>query len=545
MSFELFIPLKKVDVEKRLIYGVAAMEMPDRAGETFDYEASKPNIIAWSNDFLKATGGESWGNLRAMHQNISAGKLIDIAFDDEGKTVSVCAKVVDDAEWGKVLEKVYTGFSFGGRYGKRWIDPSGQKRYEAKPAELSLADRPAIAGATFTLVKADGSETKESWDVSGAAQKSAGGLEGDRAGADDQLAKIAAGIEAGGKALASFANAFSAAAAAHGAANMPQAIADRFRAAKDRELEKIAKREDISDADKARAEKEYGDVLFADPKNKKYPLDADHVRHDWSYINMPKNAAKYSAKDLKTIKARIIAAWKRYIDPKGPPSAREERMKKIETVEDLLKYAGEEVDDSSQAMYALQYLTNLLQKERNESHPEAADQIDALIAAIQKIKEFIASEIQENDPAEGMSKLELALDLKKSGARHSKADQERIQAVHDHAVALGADCPALEKVDSPARGAQPALGDPAVEERISSLAAENADLKKRLEKIETTAVRPKAFRTVGKGEDYDPAQGLDEPVKELKKADGSIDHEAMALEEIKRAQRKPQAVLRG
>jgi hypothetical protein len=71
----------------------------------------------------------------------------------------------------------------------------------------------------------------------------------------------------------------------------------------------IAKRKDVSP--KA-GEKEYGDVKFADPTNKKYPLDSEkHVRAAWSYINMPKNAKKYSSGDLKTIKGRIRAAAKK------------------------------------------------------------------------------------------------------------------------------------------------------------------------------------------------------------------------------------------
>jgi hypothetical protein len=60
-------------------------------------------------------------------------------------------------------------------------------------------------------------------------------------------------------------------------------------------------------------EKKYGEVKFADSVNKKYPLDTEaHVRAAWSYINMPKNAAKYSASDLKTIKGRIKAAMGRH-----------------------------------------------------------------------------------------------------------------------------------------------------------------------------------------------------------------------------------------
>ena len=63
-----------------------------------------------------------------------------------------------------------------------------------------------------------------------------------------------------------------------------------------------------------KAKEPYGDVKYADPgyqgdKKKRYPLDTpDHVRAAWSYINMPKNAGKYSPEQLKTIKARIRKA---------------------------------------------------------------------------------------------------------------------------------------------------------------------------------------------------------------------------------------------
>lgn len=79
----LFIPLRKVDEQNRLIYGNAASEVSDRPrGEVFDYNSSKPYILAWSNEFAKLTGGKSFGNLRSMHQNISAGRVTDITFDD-------------------------------------------------------------------------------------------------------------------------------------------------------------------------------------------------------------------------------------------------------------------------------------------------------------------------------------------------------------------------------------------------------------------------------------------------------------------------------
>lgn len=57
--------------------------------------------------------------------------------------------------------------------------------------------------------------------------------------------------------------------------------------------------------------KPYGDVKYADPKNGKYPIDTEeHIRAAWSYINMPKNAAKYplNGVTLAEVKGRIKAA---------------------------------------------------------------------------------------------------------------------------------------------------------------------------------------------------------------------------------------------
>jgi hypothetical protein len=93
------------------------------SGEVCDYASTKPFYQKWSQNFASATDGRSLGNLRAMHGNVAAGKLVEIAFNDEAKQVEICGKVVDDAEWQKVEEGVYTGFSQGGRYLKRWPDP--------------------------------------------------------------------------------------------------------------------------------------------------------------------------------------------------------------------------------------------------------------------------------------------------------------------------------------------------------------------------------------------------------------------------------------
>jgi hypothetical protein len=154
-KLNLFIPITKVDVAQRLVYGIATAEKVDRSGEVCDYATTKPYYEKWSSDFHKASGGKSLGNLRAMHGKVAAGKLTTINFNDEAKQIEICSKVVDDNEWNKVEQGIYTGFSQGGAYVKRWKDGDVQK-YTADPSEISLVDLPCLADATFEMIKADG-----------------------------------------------------------------------------------------------------------------------------------------------------------------------------------------------------------------------------------------------------------------------------------------------------------------------------------------------------------------------------------------------------
>jgi hypothetical protein len=62
-----------------------------------------------------------------------------------------------------------------------------------------------------------------------------------------------------------------------------------------------------------RGEHEFGDVTFADPVNKKYPIDTpEHIRTAWSYINHPANAEKYMVSEVTSIKRRIKAAARKH-----------------------------------------------------------------------------------------------------------------------------------------------------------------------------------------------------------------------------------------
>lgn len=81
----------------------------------------------------------------------------------------------------------------------------------------------------------------------------------------------------------------------------------------------MKKRKDVS---KNSGLTEYGDVIFADDINKKYPIDTpEHIRAAWSYFHIPRDYKKYSIEDRKTITNKIIKAWKDNISPDGPPSA--------------------------------------------------------------------------------------------------------------------------------------------------------------------------------------------------------------------------------
>ncbi len=163
-----FVPLQKVDEAKHEVWGLAAVEQPDRAGEILDYASSKGNFEKWSAQVQEATGGKSLGNVRAMHKGALAavGKLVHFETRDNDKAIYVGARIVDEDAWQKVLEGVYSGFSVGGRYGKRWQDGL-LKRYEAIPTELSLVDVPCIPGATFEVVKADGGSEMRKFASSG------------------------------------------------------------------------------------------------------------------------------------------------------------------------------------------------------------------------------------------------------------------------------------------------------------------------------------------------------------------------------------------
>lgn len=194
---QVFAQIRKVDEQKRLVFGRAAEEAVDKSGEIMDYVTSKPHFVNWSDDIAKDTGGKSLGNVRAMHGKVAAGKLTGIEFNDAEKAIDVCAKIVDDSEWKKVLEGVYTGFSIGGAYvgAKKVEKVDGQDvtRYTASPTEVSLVDRPCMPGAKFFEVqKVDGTLGKVEFKGAADGDETDGGTVQGTPEEVDQLVKVMA-----------------------------------------------------------------------------------------------------------------------------------------------------------------------------------------------------------------------------------------------------------------------------------------------------------------------------------------------------------------
>jgi hypothetical protein len=306
--------LSKVDELTQTVSGVITDETPDKSNEICDYESSKPYYKKWSDEFAKATGGQSLGNVREMHKLQAAGKLVELNFDDANKTISGTAKVVDPDAWNKCKEGVYTGFSHGGAYVGEMKKEGQYKRYTAQPSEVSLVDNPANPNAHFTFVKADGTVEERKFKTAGVCvcghSKSAHNSDG-----VCQSCNQGSAVEG----CFSYEPKVEKSIVGEEIDVTPEQLQEMVKSAVGDLLSKRAKPGHAS-------KKPYGNVEYADPgfqpdKKKRYPLDTEkHIRAAHSYIGMPKNSSKYTSDQLAHIKDKVHAAWKRKIDPQGPPS---------------------------------------------------------------------------------------------------------------------------------------------------------------------------------------------------------------------------------
>lgn len=216
----------------------------------------------------------------------------------------------------------------------------------------------------------------------------------------------------------------------------------------------------------------------------------------------------------------------------------EGETKKADSDHDLTKYTGEQVMDAGRALDALAAIMYLFVKEQAEDKADA-EQVAALAAVIANLKAFIASEIQEPDEpeqnAETIAMSAATDDIEKAGKEISTKNAEKLQAIHDHAVSMGAECAKcadksatsdgddrIQKVDD----LQKSIDD--LQKRYDEQAETITKQADRIKVLEAEPVAPKAF--VGSGAAITKAEdaGGTEPKALVKNEDGT-DNEAASL----------------
>lgn len=468
-KLNLFFRLTKIDEATRTVTGIATAEQPDKAGEICDYEGTKPYYKAWSESFSKATDGASLGNLRSMHTSIAAGKLTEVIFDDVAKAIRIVAKVVDDAEWKKVVERVYTGFSQGGEYIRKWIDGEFT-RYIAEPFEVSLVDNPCLASATFDFVKMDGTVEKLA------------------------LKTVETEVEQGWKANDGSFHKSKALAVKHNVQVEADAIAEAAAAPAKDALVKAGKALDASapmywdmQTEETGADGKVTKRDFSDDKRKQMasegtamsdgsfpiesPKDVENAVSDWG-----RTGSKDSVKQHIIARATAIGATDRL--PAGwveAPAKDKKKTKKIDALADLHKFACGEVFDASAALDALQQLVFILWNEKQEVvmlDSEEQHQVAQLEAAIASIKAFVMSELGETD--DDATKALKAAELKKA----ADDNMDHVNAIHKAAGGIMKACmKCMNKADGDDDGSfkkiHKAAGD--IADRAMKLGSNNQD----------------------------------------------------------------------
>lgn len=453
---KLFARITKVDVEKREVWGRAVEEVPDKAKEIFDYESSVPHFKNWSSSFEKATASlpePSLGNIRSMHGKVAAGKVISIEYNDAEKAIDIGTKIVDDNEWQKCMEGVHTGFSIGGSYLKKWKDATDATltRYTAQPGEISLVDNPCVPTALFTIVKAEGVTEEHAF---------------------QRFGLLKAAIE----------------------------------------------KTDLKLGELLDLTKEYLPWEEIDALAK-----SDATVDDW------RNRLQQLVSDAPAALEKVAETPATPTPESGTPAAVE---KTTEPAEDKPAEKAENVvkvlTHLRKGMYSVQTFAGILQSLAwlaQDTQWEAEWEQDGstipadLRTAIQLLcqifkkmsaeetDELIAGLLPEGVEVEVIQLAAPSGDLSKAGKRHSKADMEMIQAVHDHSASLGADCSTdtakmakfatlapeqLEKLEKVAT----------LEKSVLDLTTERDALQKRTAELEAMPLPGKGVvRAIGKADD--------------------------------------------
>jgi len=134
--FYLFAPIRRVDESERTVEGYAFVrEVVEGEG---GLRLTRAAMERATPDYMQ------WGALREMHQPQAAGTTTEIQWDEQGAYIRT--RIVDDAAWKKVVERVYKGFSVG----VQGLVLRGNQVTACRWIEISLVDRPKDPGAVIT-----------------------------------------------------------------------------------------------------------------------------------------------------------------------------------------------------------------------------------------------------------------------------------------------------------------------------------------------------------------------------------------------------------
>lgn len=499
----IFAQLTKVDTVNRVVYGRAVQEVPDASGEIFDYKSSKPYFEKWVDETREATKGKSLGNIRAMHTNVAAGKAIEVTFHDDECAIDIAAKIVDDNEWEKVQEGVYTGFSIGGNYVGKKTREGDVMRYTAAPTEVSLVDKPCIPTALFfdvvkskgyTVVRADGVEERGEFKLE--VEKAA-----DPAPEPD--------IEVEGT---------------------PEAVAAFGKLLKDNSIDLAKATTMLATQIKVEAPKRFADVA-----NKKYPLDNDaQVIAAWQYVNTAKAADLYDTDALKAIKDEVCKAWEERF------GAAPEAVTSEEAAKALTGSFAKSFYTVASAASMLQSLAYFMEDMRYYVAYEGAHVPDSVPAQVLTCVQAFSSVIADLVSAAGAEAAEgsvertlhgAAVELQKAAtAQTPEQGALAAQFVHDLLLTRGAACKVAENQPQPAPQPEPS-------EQLGKLMTQVEKLSADLELLKATPRPARAvLRVVGKSDEATlpgaPSGGVEDLIKNtspILNKDGSIDVAATAI----------------
>lgn len=146
-DFQFFMPIAKVDKERRTVSGYASTPTKDGDGEIVTLDAIKTALPGYMD----------YGNIREMHALKAVGSALEANMDKRG--LYLTAYIADDEAWKKCIPAplegglfapaVYKGFSIGGRK----LAKTGNKITSIEMTEISIVDRPSNPDCRIDIAK--------------------------------------------------------------------------------------------------------------------------------------------------------------------------------------------------------------------------------------------------------------------------------------------------------------------------------------------------------------------------------------------------------